>query len=397
MHPTLSSVTRAEALSSSIGRSATGRIGSIDAFRGIVILLMLVDHTREFFYLDYQVGDPMDIATTSPALFGSRLAAHFCAPVFVLLTGLAAWLYGAGKGGAHAASGFLLKRGLFLIALEWTVVNFAWTFDPTPDTIFLQVIWAIGLSMIALAALVHLPRRVLVAIALLLILGHNLLDGITIPAGQPGHAVWAILHERGYIELPWGARARTSYPVLPWIGVIALGYAIGPWFARDADPARRRRLLVVGGAASLVLFATLRSNNLYGDPHPWQAGGDTLHTVMSFLNLTKYPPSADFLLLTVGCGVLLLAALECGAKRAVAILSVFGSAPLFFYLLHLYVLHAANRVVGVLSGDGSALVSVQAVWGLWLIAACVALPCWFACRAFAAAKRRSGAWWMRYL
>jgi uncharacterized membrane protein len=182
------------------------RIGSIDALRGLVMLLMLVDHTREFFFADHPVGDPMDLATTSPALFFTRTAAHLCAPVFVLLTGIAAWLYGAGRvgNGAAAASGFLWRRGLFLVVLEWTAVTVAWGFDLTPDTIFLQVIWAIGLAMIALAALVHLPRGVLVAVALVLILGHNLLDAVTVAPGEPGYVAWSVLHQRGYIDLPWG-------------------------------------------------------------------------------------------------------------------------------------------------------------------------------------------------
>lgn len=378
-------------------RPASARIVSIDALRGFVILLMLVDHAREFFYLDHQVGDPMDLATTSPALVASRLAAHLCAPVFVLLTGLAAFLYGAGRGDASAASAFLVKRGLFLIALECTVVSFAWTFDLTPATIFLQVIWAIGLSMVVLATLVHLPRRVLVGIGLSLVLGHNLLDGVTVAAGQAGHDVWAVLHQRDFIALPWGMRARTSYPVLPWIGVIALGYAIGPWFSRGADPVGRCRALVISGVSSLALFALLRGINRYGDPHRWRVGDDTLQTVMRFLNLTKYPPSADFLLLTLGCGLLLLAAFELSGRRFAAILAVFGSAPLFFYLLHLYALHAANRIAGVVAGNAGMLVSVPNVAAIWLIAAAVAVPCWFACRAFARFKRRNGAWWLRYL
>jgi uncharacterized membrane protein len=408
--PTILSSAPASDVAAAHPASPVPRIQAIDALRGVVILLMLVDHAREFFFLDHQVGDPMDVATTSPALFASRLAAHLCAPVFVLLTGLAAWLYGAGRGravergasqrsggDASAASAFLFKRGLILVVLEWSVVNFAWTFDPTPPTIFLQVIWAIGLSMIVLAALIHLPRRWLVVLALALMLGHNLLDRVTVPAGQPGHAWWAVLHQRDYVDLPWGARARTSYPVLPWIGVIAFGYALGPWFARDADPVRRRRLLLVTATASIALFVILRSINGYGDPHPWAVGHDASHTVMSFLNVTKYPPSADFLLLTLGVGLALLALLELGGRRWSAILSVFGSAPLFFYLLHLYLLHAGNRLIGVATGHGDALVSVPDVWGIWVIAAIVAVPCWFACRAFAAAKRQSGAWWMRYL
>ena len=205
-----------------------------------------------------------------------------------------------------------------------------------------------------------------------------------------------MLHERGLIDLPWGAQARTSYPVLPWIGVIALGYAIGPWFARDVAAAWRRRALVVTGALALLGFVALRTINGYGEPVPWQAGPDALRTAMGFLNLTKYPPSADFLLLTLGCGAWLLAAFERLPARPAAVLAVFGSAPLFFYILHLYLLHAANRLAGAVLGVDE-LVSLPNVASLWLAAAVVAVPCWFACRWFAAVKRASGAWWMRYL
>ncbi|MEG8017751.1 DUF1624 domain-containing protein [Sphingomonas sp. LR55] len=228
------------------------RIVSIDALRGLVMLVMLVDHTREFFYLHAQVSDPMTIATTPPGLFFSRLAAHVCAPVFVLLTGLAAWLYAEGRAPEQrraAASSFLLKRGLFLVALEWTIVNFAWTFDPTPAIVYLQVIWAIGLSMIALAAIVHMPRRLVVVLGLAIVLGHNLLDPIAIAPGEQGHAIWAVLHDRGLLDLPFGGQARTSYPVLPWIGVIALGWSIGPWFAQAVDRVQRRSRLLVAGVA----------------------------------------------------------------------------------------------------------------------------------------------------
>lgn len=378
---------------------AVGRIRSIDALRGLVILLMLVDHAREFFFIHAQVSDPMDVETTSPALFFTRLSAHLCAPVFVALTGLGAWLYGnkqaAGANGAKAASEFLLKRGLFLVALELTVVSFAWTFSLTPAIIYLQVIWAIGLSMIALAALVHLPRPVLIVVGLAIVLGHNLLDTITIAAGQPGHAIWAVLHDRGFIDLPWGAQARTSYPLLPWIGVAALGYAIGPWFV--GEQRTRLRRLVLLGLGALALFVVLRAINLYGDA-PWALQATPIQTVMSVLNLTKYPPSADFVLLTLGVGAVILAGLEKAPDRLVGLLAVFGGAPLFFYLIHLYGLHllnlAALALFGANQGDGF---GVPGVGWLWLLAAVVAVPCWFACRWFAGVKRRSSHWWMRYL
>ena len=378
--------------------SGQSRITAIDALRGLVILLMLVDHTREFFFLHAQVSDPMDVATTEPALFFTRLAAHLCAPVFVALTGLAAWLYGDAKGGPGHASAFLFKRGLFLVVLEWTVINFAWTFDPTPATVFLQVIWVIGLSMIALSVLLYLPRAALIAIGLAIVLGHNLLDPITVAREEWGYTAWTVLHDRNYLDLPWGGAARTSYPLLPWIGVIALGYAIGPWFAPGTDASGRRRKLLATGFGSLALFALLRTINLYGEPLRWMAGETPLATLMSVLNLTKYPPSADFLLLTLGAGALLLVAFERLPRRVTGGLVVFGSAPLFFYILHLYLLHLLNLLAGqIWAPAGAGLISVPDVASVWLLSAAVAIPCWFACRWFAKRKRASSAWWMRYL
>lgn len=388
-------------VSTALPAPSAGRIAAIDALRGLVMLLMMVDHVREFFFIHAQVSDPMDVEATAPSLFFTRLAAHLCAPVFVALTGLAAWLYGRKAGGndpraiARAASGFLFKRGLFLVFLELTFVSFAWTFDLTPRTYYLQVIWAIGLSMIALSALVHLPRAALVAVGLVIALGHNLLDPISIAQGQPGHALWAILHDRGFIDLPWGARARTSYPLLPWIGVAALGFGVGPWFVatwRD----RRNRLLLTGVVA-LTLLVILRSLNGYGET-PWVVGSSPIRTVMSWLNVTKYPPSADFLLLTLGLGALLLAGLEKAPAKLVSWLAVLGGAPLFFYLIHLYGLHLLQlAAVAVLGPNRGEVWSLPGVASIWLLAALVAIPCWYACRWFGPVKRASRQPWMKYL
>lgn len=365
-------------------RSAT-RIESIDGLRGLVMLLMLVDHAREFFFYGHQVGDPMDLATTSPALFFTRLAAHLCAPVFVALTGLSAWLYGAGRSPGGAA-GFLVKRGLFLVALELTVISVAWTFAFPPPTLFLQVIWAIGVSMIALAALVRLPCAAILAIGFAIVAGHNLLDPVAFAPGEPGHAAWAVLHDRGFVELGEGFRLRTSYPVLPWIGVIALGYGAGPWFAGSIDGGVRRRRLAWLGAGMLVAFVVVRALNGYGEPVAWTVGATPLLTAMSFLNLTKYPPSLDFLLMTLGIGALILAWWE---GRRGGPLAVLGGAPLFFYVVHLYVLH----LLALASGGGD----VPSVAWIWAIAAAVTPPLWLATRWFAGVKRRSESWWMRYL
>jgi uncharacterized membrane protein len=249
--------------------------------------------------------------------------------------------------------------------------------------------------MLALAVLVHLPRPALIALGLAIVLGHNLLDSVHV-ASEPAHMLWAVLHERTILDLPWGGRLRISYPLLPWIGVIALGYALGPWFAPEADAAARRRKLVTTGLAALALFVLLRATNLYGDLHPWRAGADALGTALQFVNLTKYPPSADFVLATLGVGLIVLAAFERLPERIAGLLAVLGGAPLFFYLFHLYVLNGLNRAGRLLLGvEGP--VSVPNVVALWLLAAAIAVPCWFATRAFGRIKRRSDAWWMRYL
>lgn len=377
------------------------RLGAIDALRGLVIVLMLLDHVRETFFLHHQVPDPMVVAETPPGLFFSRLLAHLCAPVFVFLTGLSAFLYGSRHGGEgrSAASAFLLKRGLFLVLLEVTVINFAWTFQFPPAKVFLQVIWVIGLSMLALAALLWLPRRVLIAVGLVLVAGHNLLDGLHFPAGHAMHVPWAVLHDRGWIEVSEALRLRTSYPLLPWIGVIALGYAAGPWFAPGANAGLRQRRLLAWGLGLLGGFVLLRALNVYGDK-PWAAGETPLQTLMGFVNITKYPPSLLFIALTLGIGLLLLRAFDRRPGAAwLRPLAVFGAAPMFFYVLHLYVLKflylGAQARWGNNQGEYFGFDGMGAVW-LCTVALAVAL--YPVVRAFAAFKaRRRDLAWLKYL
>ncbi|ACL58069.1 DUF1624 domain-containing protein [Methylobacterium nodulans] len=365
------------------------RIGSIDALRGLVMLLMLVDHVREFFYLHAQVRDPVDLSVTPPDLFLTRAASHLCAPVFILLTGLSASLYAAKHDSPRAASAFLLKRGILLVLLEVTLVNLAWTRNLLPPVLYLQVIWAIGLSMVALAGILWLPRAVLLAVSLALMLGHNLLDAVVLTPDQPGFALWSILHQRGLVPLPWGA-ARTSYPVLPWIGVIGAGYALGPLFARALPTGGRRwRLLALGGSA-LAAFLVLRGLNGYGDPVPWQPGATAFATALSFVNLTKYPPSADFLLLTLGVGLLLLAVFEVLPAAGLGWLRTFGGAPLFFYLLHLFLLRLIHDgAAGLGLAGASGRMEAGSPMQVWLIAAGLSLPLFVACRWMVQLKRRA--------
>ena len=374
------------------------RLLSIDALRGLVILFMLLDHVRETFFLHYQVSDPMVIDSTEPALFFSRTLAHLCAPVFVLLTGLSAYLYGEKYQGRRDVSAFLFKRGLFLVVLELTLVNFAWTFQFPPSVIYLQVIWAIGVSMIALAALVWLPKPLLLVLAIAIIAGHNLLDTLHFPVDSAMHVPWAIAHDRGWIEFSDSLRLRTSYPVLPWIGVIALGYCIGPWFARTTSGAVRQRCLLLAGVGALIGFVALRLLNGYGEAQ-WVGYDNVTHTLMSFFNITKYPPSLLFLALTLGIGLLLLLAFErLQQHQWINTLAVFGAAPMFFYLLHLYVLKvmylACVAIVGLNQGNYFGFDSISAVW---LTAVLLAAALYLPVRWFAALKaRRRDISWLKY-
>ncbi len=380
--------------------SPTTRLTSIDQLRGTVIVLMLLDHVRETFYMHQQVGDPMVVEQVEPALFVSRLLAHLCAPVFVLLTGLSAWLYASGKpDGRRAASAFLLKRGLFLVVLELLVVNFAWTLQFPPSVMYLQVIWAIGISMIALAGLLWLPRGALAVLALAVIAGHNLLDGIRVQGDGALAVLWKVLHQRDWIAVTDGLRLRTSYPVLPWIGVIALGWVIGPWFARGGDTLLRQRRLWMAGAGALLAFVALRAVNVYGDS-PWQSFATLGSTLMSVFNVTKYPPSLLFLLLTLGIGLLVLRLYEQPrVARALAPLADIGAAPMFFYLLHLYVLKLLYVLADARWGQThGSYFTVDHVASLWVITAVLALALYWPTRAFARFKaRRRDLAWLRYL
>ncbi len=345
------------------------RLCAIDALRGFVMLCMVVDHVRETFFMHRQVGDPVDALTVAPDLFFTRLLATLCAPVFIFLTGLSAFLYGQ-KHSARDTSIFLLKRGVFLVLLELTLVCFAWNAEFPPKTLWLQVIWCIGICMIVLAGLLHLRRAWLVLLGLLIVGGHNLLDGVVLGPES----------------------------LLPWIGVILLGWSLGPWFASGVEPAVRRVRLLKLGAGLLLAFVLIRYLNVYGDA-PWVQTGDTLRTVMSFLSAKKYPPSLMFLLPTLGVGLLLLAAFEkLQERKAIAILAIYGGAPMFFYLLHLYVLKAMYLSAFTLWGatEGS-VYAFSHLSSLWLLSLLLCFGLFFPTRWFARLKqRRRDIAWLKY-
>lgn len=374
------------------------RLANIDALRGFVMVLMLLDHLRETWFVNYPVADPIDAATVIPALGFARFVASFCAPIFVALTGLAVYLFSTNHSVEETTS-YLLKRGFLLIVIELVYLSpLYWGIAPQP-TFWLQVIWCIGLCMIALALLMRLPRAVLIGLGLVLVCFHNLLDPIRLVPGDTFYPLWAMLHQRDVIALPLGFVAKTTYPILPWLGVISLGFGIGNWFRPDVDPAVRQRNLLFLGYGMIVAFIVLRLLNVYGDK-PWQVvEGDVVRTVISFISMTKYPPSLLFLLPTLGVGALLLVLFErINDSRLIAALAVFGGAPMFFYLFHLTVLrilyHSALAIWG--PNDGKAYMFDNYHWVLlWFVAMIVPLyipTAWYA----RLKRRRRDITWLKY-
>ncbi|CAL92848.1 DUF1624 domain-containing protein [Azoarcus olearius] len=376
------------------------RIVSIDILRGLVMLVMLLDHVRETLYLHLQVTDPMTIATTPAALFFSRFAAHFCAPAFVFLTGLSAWLYANPPAGTpRPVKSFLMKRGFLLLFLEATVITFAWSGDLPPRVIYLQVIWAIGLAMIVLALMSGLPRKLLAAIGFVIVFGHNALAGLSFAPDSPLYLPWTLLLHRGPVIAEGALQIKLTYPVLPWIGVILLGWVAGPLYAHTVGAARRIKLLLALGLACLGLLLVLRGFNIYGENAPWEYGATTVHTVMSFLNFTKYPPSLDFLLTTLGTAFLLLAAFERADNRVGRFLATFGGAPMFYYIGHLLLLLVLYKILLAVFGPNQGTrfgVNPDQFWVVWVSTVALIPVLYFPCRAFARYKRTSKRAWVRY-
>jgi uncharacterized membrane protein len=375
------------------------RVPAIDRLRGLVMVLMALDHARAYF-TDANF-DALDLSKTHSALYWTRWVTHLCAPTFILLAGVSARLLAA-RMSRGALSRFLLTRGLWLIVLEVTLVQFAWSFNWRYERgVTLQVIWAIGASMLVLAAVVQLPMKAIAVFGLVMIAGHHVFDGFTGESWGPFAPVWQLLHVQ--TRVPFG---MVVYPLLPWAGVMALGYALGGIYAWPA--ARRRNLLCVSAALSLVGFVVLRFANGYGDPHPWQPQASAWFTVLSFLNVAKYPPSLAYVLIMVGLACLLLALFEQGRARGLGVLAVYGRVPLFFYLMHLVVLHALAGLVGLLQGHGDVVLthaftqfppswgfSLPVVYLAWLLAVLVLYP---VCTGFGRFKRQHAAsFWASYI
>ncbi len=301
------------------------------------MIVMFIDHCRERFFSNIPMSDPMDIDLTEPSFFFTRITTHLCAPIFVFLTGISAWLYAhPNNKSPRSASSFLFKRGLFLIFLEITLINFSWF--GAYQTLYLQVIWAIGISMIILSFLCSFPSKILFLIGFIIVFGHNLLTPIEFNHDEFGYSIWTILHDRGYLMENSFINIKASYPVLPWIGLILLGYVSGSIYKSSVNFEQRSKLLI---KLSLICFISLfifRGFNIYGESLPWTIQSTPIKTVMSFMNFTKYPPSLNFMQYTIGIAFFLLWFFEKYNYKWMTYLKTLGSAPMFFYIIHLYFL-----------------------------------------------------------
>ncbi len=317
------------------------RIASIDILRGLVMVVMALDHTRDFFHADVGLFDPTDLTRTNPVLFFTRWITHFCAPTFVFLSGVSAYISRQRKS-TKELSWFLFTRGLWLVFLEFTVVRFGIIFNLYYDFLIFQVIWVIGASMIVLSALVYLPQKAILALGLILVFGHNLLDAFRLNPGEPGHFIWAIMQQSGFFPVGSGSVVLAAYPLLSWLGIMLTGYGIGFLYDKDFDPSRRKRILIYSGVACLAIFVVLRFTNAYGDPSPWTIQKNSIFTFLSFINVTKYPVSLLYTVLMLGPVLIALPLLENIGGRLVEPFRIIGRVPLFYYILHFYLIHISS-------------------------------------------------------
>lgn len=386
-----------------IDPSLKQRIYSIDILRGIIMVIMALDHVRDYF--TNAQFDPLDLTKTSPILFFTRIITHLCAPTFVFLSGTSAFLSLSKKKNKKAASIFLIKRGLWLLLLELTIIGFGFQFDIGFHMVFAQVIWAIGCSMLVLSLLIHLKPAYIAIIGLVLIFGHDVLDHINADSFGHDKLLWLMLHQQGFYAFNNYESIFVLYPILPWIGIMAVGYAFGTYFKLNAE--HRKALFYKIGLSSLVLFVILRFINKYGDPFPWQPQTTLAKNIMAFIKVNKYPPSLFYVLLMLGISITALAFLENVNNKITNIFKVYGRVPMFYYLLHIYLIHGLAGLIlyikyGLSPFSKSLFDPGPAGWGynlpiIYLIWLGVVIILYFPCRWFVKIKQTRSDWWLSYI
>jgi len=357
------------------------RVNSIDLLRGIIMIVMALDHTRDYFHFSAFLFNPTNLDQTTPEIFFTRWITHFCAPAFVFLSGISINI-NLRKRGRPDLVKYLLTRGLWLIFLDLVILRFGFFFNFYYDMTFLSILWLIGWCMIFMAAVIFLPYRAILVISILIITGHDALNGIAFTPGTPGASLWTIFMGVGFVPPAF----ISSYALIPWLGIMMFGFVTGRLYGDKYDPLLRRRLLMQLGILSVVLFLLLRWVNVYGDPVPWiHSERGVVYTIISFFNVTKNPVSLLYTLMTLGPLMLLLSWFETVNTRVFAPAVVFGRVPLFYFLAHFYLIHAAALITqmirldkswsevdlhfpatfgGIVAGGGVSLFWTYVVWAL---------------------------------
>ncbi len=383
------------------------RIESIDLLKGLVMVIMALDHTRDYFHWSAMQFDPTDPAHSTLPIFFTRFITHFCAPAFSFLAGMSAFMVGRRKSKSEL-SGFLLKRGIWLVFIEMTIVNFSWFFDVQFRNPALLVIWALGISMIVLSALIYLPRKAIFWFSLILIAGHNLLDNVHFQ----GNLLWNIVHEPGGAPIDKDHFFFVAYPLIPWIAVMSMGYYFGGFYNADFSPEKRRKLFNTIGFSALVLFVLLRFTNVYGDAYLFTDQNTLAKDLIVFFNPSKYPPSFLYLLMTLGVTLVFLANSENWKGKLVNFFSVFGRVPFFYYIIHIFAIHLASMLYAEVTGYGAEKLILEGwitelprmrgfglplvwVYTIWIAIILLLYPL---CKWFDSYKQaHKDKWWLSYL
>jgi uncharacterized membrane protein len=389
----------------------TGRILSIDILRGAVMIIMALDHVRDFFHIHAFDDDPTNLATTTPLLFFTRWITHFCAPVFLLLSGTSAFLAGQ-KTTTQQHSVFLIKRGLWLVFVELIVITLGWTFNPLYNVFILQVIWAIGWSMVILGLLVRTSNTVIFITGLVLLLGHNIFDFLIPPQQGIAGTLYVIFFKGAFTFFPIAENRGflDIYAILPWASVMLLGYSMGRFFISAVEPKRRKKMLISTGLLLIVLFIILRYANIYGDPKPWSQQKDGVYTFLSFINTTKYPVSLLYLCMTIGPALLILAFIENIQNKVTSVLTIYGRVPFLYYVLHFYIIHTIAVILFFATGHGSNEIAdpqlpflfrpmhygydLWVVYAVWLF---VIIVLYWPCKWFNKYRSTHHQWWLSYV